>query len=309
MKKEIFFSDNIKDWDIEIIQSVFVDYKIINKRFLRKAIWQFPLEIYLEIWNEIKDVIELLENNKITDALGKKYSSDEINFHIKQIWKEIIISKNSIWIIEKWEWKSFNDINQLLKYLWKLKEEKLDDKDFKLEIKGEKICVNYKWFPFHFKSELDWKDLVWFIKWWLDSYVKSWLQIWEMKKDIIKYIMTVSITLIWVIIWVIIKAPNSSISWFLNTSLFLFFISILISVWYWAFYINFWKDLMEKLTKESFLMFKKIDWENTIEIVMKFINNFINLAKKLNKEKYLYYSILSTFVLWLISLISSFIFK
>lgn len=303
-KKEIYFSDNAKDWDIKIIQSIFTDFKISDQSYIRKAVWQFPLEVFIQLWNEIKEVNDLLKN-QIPKALEEKYSNKNINFHIKQtdLWREIIISNEKIFITEKWEPKEFKSIDELLIYL------NPQEDDLKLEIKDEKICINYKWFPFCLKSELSWNDVVWFLKWWLDSYVKSWLQVWEMKKDIIKYIMTVSITLIWVIIWVIIKEPIVYIKIFLNISLVTFFLSILLSIIYWAFYINFWKNLMEKVTKESVSMFQKIHKEDSITPIMEYINNIWKYAKKVNKEKYIYWWILWSFVLWLILLILSFICK
>jgi len=306
MIKEIYFSENIKESDIENIKIIFNNSIISKKRYIRKATWQFPLEIFIIIWNEIKEAIELLENEKIKKVLEKEYSNEKVNFHIKQDWRDIIINKKEIFIIENGEKKSFNSKTDLIDYL--KNKNNLND-DFKLEIKDENICMNYKGLPFYFKSELDWKDLLWILKMWLDSYVKTWLQIWEMKKDIIKYIMTVSITLIWVIIWVFIKSPNYWIKWILNFSLFFLFLSIVIGVLYWAFYINFWKNVMEKITKESFIMFKKINWKDTLWQIMTFLNNFTNLWKQLNKEKYIYYSILITFIIWLISLIFSFILK
>jgi len=303
-KKEIYFSDNAKDWDIKIIQSIFTDFEISDESYIRKAVWQFVLEVFIQLWNEIKEVNELLKN-KIPKALEEKYSNKNINFHIKQtdLWREIIISNEKIFITEKWEPKEFQNINELLIYL------NPQEDDLKLEIKDEKICINYKWFPFCLKSELSWNDVVWFLKWWLDSYVKSWLQVWEMKKDIIKYIMTVSITLIWVIIWVIIKEPIVYIKIFLNISLVTFFLSILLSIIYWAFYINFSKNLMEKVTKESVSMFQKIYKEDSLTPIMEYFNNIWMYAKKVNKEKYIYWWILWSFVLWLILLILSFICK
>ena len=306
MIKEIYFSENIKKSDIKNIEWIFNDSKISENRYIRKGIWQYPLEIFIVIWNEIKESIELLESKKIEKALRKEYSNKKVKFHIKQEWREIILNNTKVFITENWKSKEFNNRVDLIDYL---KNKNEQNEKFKLEIKDEKICINYRWLPFYFKSELDWKDLLWIIKMWLDSYVKTWLQIWEMKKDIIKYIMTVSITLIWVIIWVFIKAPNSWIRWALNFSLFFLFVSIIIGVLYWAFYINFWKNVMEKITKESFIMFKKIDWENILWTILNFLNNFTNLWKQLNKEKYIYYSILITFVIGLIFLISSFIFK
>jgi len=265
MIKEIYFSENIKKSDIENIKLVFGNSMISEKRYIRKAIWQFPLEIFIVIWNEIKEVINFLENEKINKALEKEYSNKKVNFHIKQDWRDIIINKKEIFIIENWDWKTFNNKIDLINYL---KNKNNQNKDFKLEIKDEKICMNYKWLPFYFKSELEWKDLLWILKIWLDSYVKTWLQIWEMKKDIIKYIMTVSITLIWVIIWVFIKSPNSWIKWILNISLFFLFISIVIWILYWAFYINFWKNVMEKITKESYILFNF----NYFYIMINFLN-------------------------------------